>query len=258
MKNSFLSTKLFLGTLISILPLTVASQLSVQAIYGNNGNQYGNWVVQTADEGFVIAAQNDDFTGNGYNAWIVRTNSGDDTLWTRLVGGAAADNFTSIVETANGDIAAAGYQSSFGAGGEDIWLVLFDNIGNVKWAKTYGGTGNDEAYVLKKTNDGGFIIVGSSNSFNINWDVYVIRTDSMGDTLWTRTYGGSGTDRGRDVLQTPDGGFVIVGESGFGQGNSDVYLLKIDSVGAAEWSKAYGTSSAEYGKPSNKPTTVVT
>jgi hypothetical protein len=96
------------------------------------------------------------------------------------------------------------------------------------WERTYGGTGDDEGQSVQQTFDGGYIIAGFSNSFGHGYDVYLIKTDPTGDTLWTRTYDADGAEYGYSVQQTSDSGYIIVGYAGQSTG---VWLLKTDASG---------------------------
>jgi len=112
--------------------------------------------------------------------------------------------------------------------------------GDTLWTRTYGGLKTDVGYAVQQTSDGGYIIAGYTNSFGTgDWDIYLIRTDKEGDTLWTKTYGGIGSDMGFSVQQTSDGGYIITGGTeSFGAGDLDVYLMKIrPDVGIREDTK---------------------
>src|SRR2546430_2035835 len=100
--------------------------------------------------------------------------------------------------------------------------------GQITLQKTYGGTEDDGGYSVKQTADGGYIIAGYTQSFGAgNEDVYLVKIDANGDSLWTKTYGGTNNDRGYSVLETTDGGYIIAGLTySFGAGASDVYLIK--------------------------------
>ena len=97
---------------------------------------------------------------------------------------------------------------------------------DVLWSRFYGGEGGEQANAIEQTADGGYIIAGWTTSFGEgNYDIYVIKTDSSGDTLWTRTYGGARADGARSIRQTSDGGYIIAGwTSSFGAGGQDVYV----------------------------------
>ncbi len=117
------------------------------------------------------------------------------------------------------------------------------------WERIYGGEYDDYGYSIQQTSDGGYIIIGSTESFaTANSDMFLIKTDSIGDTTWTRTYGGDGSEVGYSVKQTTDEGYILTGEtSSFGNGGSDVYLIKTDSNGDTIWTRTFGGNSNEVG-----------
>ena len=166
--------------------------------------------------------------------------------WTKTYGGGDWDWGYSIQQTLDGGYIVAGETQSFGVGWTDVYLIKTDANGDVIWTKTYGGSGGDCGNSVQQTSDGGYIIVGGITYFDC--DVYLIKTDANGDVEWTKTYGGSGEDCGNSVQQTSDGGYIIVGKTtSFGAGASDVYLIKTDANGNAEWTKTYGGGGEDCG-----------
>jgi hypothetical protein len=169
----------------------------------------------------------------------------------KTYGGTGIDQGHSIRTTFDGGYIITGYTQSYGAGGvfDDVYLIKTDVNGDTLWTKTYGGTVYSDGYSVEQTSDSGYVIAGSTDSFgNGGFDVYLIRTDKNGDTLWTKTYGGINNDEGFSVQQTTDGGFIIAGATvSFGSGNHDVYLIKTDFNGELLWTKTFGGTGDDYG-----------
>ncbi len=219
--------------------------------YGGLLQEIGWAVKQTADSGYVIVGTTENFGAGGLDVYLIRTDANGDTLWTKTYGGAGNENDPSVDITTDGGFIIAGVTGSFGAGWGDVYLIRTDNNGDTLWTKVYGGSvGSDYAKAVKQTTDGGYIIAGTSWSFGITAeDYYLIKTDSLGDTLWTRTYGGPMADMGWDVIEAMDGGYVIVGQTrSFGAVGGDAYLVKTDVNGNLLWSKTYGGDQTDAGQ----------
>jgi len=219
-------------------------------IYGSMGNEIGVCVQQTADSGFIIAGATNGFGAGSDDVYLIKSNGNGDTLWTKTYGGTGSDNGASVQQTSDGGYIISGGTYSFGAGSDDVYLIKTNDTGNITWTKTYGGANLDYGHSLQQTSDGGYIITGGTNSFGAGLqDVYLIRTDLNGDTLWTKTFGGTGEDSGFSVQQTSDGGFIVAGiTQSSGAGYSDVYLLKTDTNGILIWSKTFGEAGYEEGQ----------
>ncbi|MEA3357598.1 MAG: hypothetical protein U9Q67_04150, partial [Patescibacteria group bacterium] len=146
-------------------------------------------------------------------------------------------------QTSDGGYIIAGSTESFGAGGRDFLLVKIDSQGKVEWSRTFGGSGDDEAYSVQQTSDGGYIIAGYTESFGPgDIDFYLVKTDSQGMEEWSKTYGGDVNSVAYSVQQTSDGGYIVAGTT-YGQWARDnLYLVKMDLQGGEKWSKIY----AEY------------
>jgi hypothetical protein len=127
--------------------------------------------------------------------------------------------------------------------------ILFIGTGfsQLIWQRVYGGPGWEEGRCVDQTTDGGYIVVGFTDSFGNGFQIYIVKTDSLGDTLWTKNYGGTGTERGYSVQQTTDDGYIIVGYTASFGNNEQVYLIKTDSLGDTLWTKNYGGTGAEQG-----------
>ena len=134
-------------------------------------------------------------------------------------------------------------------------------LGEVAWMKTYGGSGDDTAREVIVTADGGYAILGFSNSMDgdligkttpVN-DYWLLRLDADGELLWSKTYGGSGDDQGQSVIQTADGGFAITGyamssdgDASNNEGFHDNWIVRLDSKGNILWERSFGFSGHDH------------
>ena len=202
--------------------------------YDGGNSDYGYSVKQTTDGGYIITGITYPFGAIKPDVWLIKTDNIGDTLWTKTFGDSGADIGLCVQQTIDGGYILTGCTYSYGNGDFDVWLIKTDNIGNQQWSKTYGGLNSDKGYEVQQTIDGGFIITGYTESFGngqlFNSDVWLIRTDNIGDTLWTKTFGDLGMDRGFGLDQTIDSCYVITGITSV-SGNNQLYLIKTDDNG---------------------------
>lgn len=206
-------------------------------------DDWGTSIQQTTDGGYIIAV-------GCYQdcADLLKTDAAGTIVWSHTYaepGGMAAKD---VEQTSDGGYVLFGTTSSYGAGLSDFYLVKTDNMGDTLWTRTYGGIDYDYACSGQQTSDGGYIIVGTTRVMSPYIDdVFVAKTDSNGDTMWTRTYGGPDDEMVYSVEQTSDGGFVIgATTTSFGAGSSDMYIIKTDSLGDTLWTHTYGRENSEY------------
>ena len=241
----------YLLTTIYYLLGSVSSfaQITFERTYGDTADERGFSVQQTVpDGGYIITGWTESFGAGGRDVYLVKTDSLGDTLWTRTYGGTGTDEGWSVQQTVpDGGYIIAGFTSSFGAGLGDVYLIKTDSLGDTLWTRTYGGTLEDIGFSVQKTSEGGYILTGRTESFGSGgWDVYLIKTDSLGDTLWTRTFGGPNLEEGHAVQATSDGGYIIAGDTrSFGAGGWDFYIIKTDSLGETLWTRTYGDTNHE-------------
>jgi len=210
--------------------------------YGGMGSDWGNFVQQTSDGGYIIAGSTRSFGAGGWDVYLIKTNASGDTLWTRTYGGTNDDEGNSVQQTLDGGYIVAGYTCSFGDTLQDVYLIKTNASGDTLWTRTYGGANPDGGCSVQQTADSSYIIAGYTWSFGAGYyDVYLIKTNPSGDPLWTRTYGGAFDEGGNSVQQTSDGGYIIAGATySFGAGNTDVYLIKTNPSGDTIWTRTYG------------------
>lgn len=158
----------------------------------------------------------------------------------KAYGGGALDQLYSIASTTDSGYILAGKTRSFGAGGDDAYLVKVDKGGNVQWSRAFGGSNDDAAFGVAQAHNGGYIAVGYTRSFNAMFDdIYVVKTDPQGNVQWSRTYGGGGHDAGYSIIPTANNSYTIAGILGTGD-SYDGYLIRIEANGALVWSRSFG------------------
>jgi len=212
----------------------IGDTLWTKTYYKEYTDDFGLSVLQTNGNGFIIVGGTINYNEGTEDIALIKTDMNGDTLWTKTYGGTNTDYARSIIETNDNGYIICGSTYSFGNGGSDVYLIKIDSNGNQQWYKTFGGIYNEAGHCIYKTIDNGYIITGysSNNTLTSSADLYLIKIDEAGDTLWTRTYGGTQYDRGNSVQQTNDNGYIVCGTTvSFGNGNGDVYLIKTDENG---------------------------
>lgn len=216
--------------------------------YGNTGYDYGRDILQTPDTGYIVTGSSSSFTSANADAFLLKVDSLGNFEWSYNYGGADSDWGMSVVVTHDSSYAIGGYTNSFGAGGFDFYLVRTDKSGIPIWEKTYGGSDWDKADALTQVaEDSGFVLVGDTYSYGAgNRDMYIVRTDKNGDTIWTKTYGGALDDYATGVLIDGDSIVVCGGTESYGSGMSDGIILKMDLDGNIGWVKVVGKSENDF------------
>lgn len=163
--------------------------------------------------------------------------------WRQIYGGTNDDgDMVRLIETFDGGYALVGNTYSFSAGDSDFWLLKTNELGVEEWNTTYGGENSDIATSLVQTSDRGYALAGNTRSFGAgDYDFWLIKTDSVGNIEWTKTYGGETNENANALLQTSDGGYALAGRVlSVGEQFYDFWLVKTDKFGNMQWNKTYG------------------
>ncbi|WP_406685543.1 hypothetical protein N1F78_07440 [Seonamhaeicola sp. MEBiC1930] len=256
-----------------------------QKNYGGSADDRGSCVIQTSDGGYAIlgsskSANGDVSTNNGFNDfWMIKTDSTGNIIWETSFGYSGADDGTSIIETNdNGflitgvlDVSASGGQgntksSSKRHAGGDYWAIKLNSVGTLQWSKYFGGSFTDTPYDAIQTSDGNYILVGSSDSEDVDikankgsYDFWVIKISPEGNLIWEKSFGGTQTDEARAITNTNDGNYLIVGDTRSNDtditnnnGAADFWIIKISPEGNLIWEKTFGGSSFDAARSISK------
>lgn len=237
-------------------------------------------LIQTNDGGYLLGGDSDSPLGGdksqgsqGLNDyWIVKTDALGNKQWDKRFGGNSNEELFSVLQTADNGFLLGGWtqsnvngdQTQASRGGRDYWIVRTDMNGIKLWDKRYGGPDDDEMRAMILTADGGYLLagesrssIGSEKSQNNHgvYDVWVVKTDALGNKLWDASYGGTDDDRLNAVQQTADGDYIFgawtISPPGFdvseaGKGSTDMWLVKADENGVKLWDHRFGGNDNEY------------
>lgn len=207
----------------------------------------GRSVQETKDGGFIVAGLTLPLLDSQADMYLLKTNGAGVLEWDRAFGGEERDAAYCVQETSDGGFIVAGETMSAYGRQMDMYLVKTDGAGNPDWDSVFGGDQNDAAFCVQETADGGFILAGETYSSGAGGaDVYLAKTDARGNLEWDNVFGGGNSDSANCVRQTPEGGFILAGNTySFGAGNSDVYLVKVATGGGLEWERTFGGNSPD-------------
>ncbi|MGH2667480.1 T9SS type A sorting domain-containing protein [Flavobacterium sp.] len=278
---SFWSKKTLL-LFLSFCAFTAQSQdILWEKSYGGKHAEFLFDAVPTPDYGFILAGSSiSDKNGNKSDAnkgdldyWIWKMDEKGELDWQKSFGGSGLDLLQSIQLTSDaGFILAGTSQSNKGQdktadskGGSDFWIIKLDAKGGELWQQTIGGNGQDQLQSITQTQDGGYILGGSSDSDTTlseientsgksqnsrgGLDYWVVKLDNKGKIQWQQTIGGSYTDELKSVVPTKDGGYILGGYSNSpasGEktadniGTGDYWIVKLDKSGTIQWQKTIG------------------
>ncbi len=214
--------------------------------FGGSNSDGGYSVQQTLDGGYIITGYTDSYGAGGADVYLIKTDANGNQTWYKTFGGSNSDRGYSVQQTLDGGYIITGWTGSYGAGYDDVYFIKTDASGNQTWYKTFGGLDYDGGYSVQQTLDGGYIITGYTDSYGAGTEnVYLIKTDANGDSIWIKTFGGYRFDGGYSVQQTSDSGYIITGY--IDAGYFKVYLIKTDANGDTSWTKTFGGSSDDCG-----------
>jgi hypothetical protein len=220
-------------------------------LYGSGtAHDLGVALVQTPGGGFVIAGKTMTNANGQANMMLIKTDASGNMLWAKSYGMPLWEEAEAITISADGNYLVSGSTTSSGAGSYDILLWKCDTAGNYLWGKTYGGDETDAAYGVREIADGSIVISGYTNSLgyghllgqdtlpnargNDSTNTFLMKTNSVGDTIWTQTYGFNKLDEAIHFSLMPDGGYLIPGWSNSYTNATDslqMMLIRTDSLG---------------------------
>lgn len=265
-----------------VLKLTKEGAISWSKTYGGTGDDRGQKIINTSDNGYVLVGYSRSTDGDvSVNAglqdyWIVKIDASGTIQWEKTFGFPGIDRAFSVVQTKDGGYFITGFLDVTASNGDgndnksgiqkhgvgEFWGIKLDASGNKEWRRYFGGTDNDRSYDTVQTEDGGFLMIGSSEStdFDItnsqgSYDFWVVKVNPEGTKVWEKSFGGTEIDVGYAIASSGNGKYIIVGDarSNDGQiteakGNADLWMIQIDGNGNLIWEKSIGGTQFDTGR----------
>ena len=261
----FIFTALFLLT--ALISFCQDPTIEFEKSYGGSNGDGANDVYLTNDGGSIVAgytnSKDGDVTGyhDSTDAWVVKLNAQGNIVWEKTLGGSGRDIAYSVRQTNDGGYIVAGSTNSNNGdvsgyhvanGALDAWVVKLDASGNIQWQRCYGGIGTEEAYCVRQTTDGGYILACTANRRNgdvssihgsttqpFHSDYWIVKLNADGSIKWNKSYGGSSNENVASIEQTLDEGYIVAGTAASNDGDVGYeepigWIVKIDSTGIIE------------------------
>lgn len=259
-----------------VLKLDHSGAIKWKKIWGGSLNDIPTMIIPTFDGGYLISGytSSSDFDVSSNHGktdgWLVKINESGIVQWKKTYGGSERDYFYSVIQSPEVGYVAVGSSDSNNGdvsgnhGISDWWIVKLDSLGTIIWSKLFGGSSFESANYVVNSSDNTFVIVGDTHSNdgdvvinNGSTDNWIVKLSSSGEILWQKSYGGVGAELPREIHQTADNGFIIVGTTGshnsgqvFGHsqlGGYDVWVTKLGDSGELQWQKPMGGTGEDYG-----------
>jgi uncharacterized delta-60 repeat protein len=227
--------------------------------FGGSEDDSGASVIVTPDNCYLIIGNTMSFGVGKGDIWLIKVDENGNEVWNKTFGGPSFDSGASIIVTPDSSLLVVGSTESYGAGGEDVWLIKTDVNGNKVWDKTFGGLEDDSGASVIAASEDSFIIAGQTESDIFNnvshpIGIWLINVDTAGNLQWQNTFGGSNDYGAKAVAMTPEGGCIVLGniDSHFNSDYSawiegDIILIETDSKGIKICEKTFGGSNGTIG-----------
>ncbi len=228
--------------LLVLVPAFLWAGLTFQKTFGGLDADVAYGVAELPDGNYLIVGYTQSFNGVGLDGYMVKMSPHGTAIWEKTYDTGIYELFHGCAATSDGGAMIVGYQKLQENDPKDLLLVKINAQGAVQWSKTYGGSDNDSGWDIAPTPDGNFVISGTTASFGHGGkDVWVLKVDANGDTLWTATFGASGDDEGR-ACAVDASGHIYVSAKSYLLFSPDMYMIQVNPDGSTGWLKSISSS----------------
>jgi len=249
--NTFRSSLTMLLLMVaSVFIYAQAPYLQWSVSYGGNNDDYPAEVL-VLEDGYLIGGKTKSFGNQNdkYDFYLIKTDDFGNIIWSKTYGGVLDEHLASLSQAQDGGYILSGSTSSFASGIADGYIVRVDKDGDTLWTKNIGNETTDQFYCGIPTRDQGFVFTGFSSVYLKGDQVYIVKTDASGDTLWTQTQGGDHQDYGYCILEDITSGYASLGHSWSYTGYESMgYLVRLNDDGNVTWWNAFGDTGEDYAR----------
>jgi len=245
-----------IGNNYSNLLLLKVNQSGVEEWFHNltfSPTDRANMVLELPNTGFIIVGKTQSLEDGSEDILILKTNQSGHVEWSKNYGSFNDQSGDFIQLTLDGGYIICGQSVESYTGFNKLNLLKIDSDGDEIWNQSYGGNGDAYGYSVISLSDGSYLAIGMTRSLGeLNGDAWLIKIDSDGNEIWNQSYGGNGTDIIRSIVLT-DNGYLLAGNTNsYGNGNNDIFIIKVDQAGVQQWSQTYGGNGTDVGRSISK------
>jgi hypothetical protein len=232
---------------ISKIKVNASMNIIWTKTFGGSLNDGANEIIQTADGGYAVIGYSD-LLSKGDDAWVIKLNSDGNVQWNKAFGGTGLDSIDTIIQTKDGGYALCGFTESLGQSIHNAWFIKLDSSGNTTWTQTYSVSNYNEIVSVIETTDGGYALAGRTQCSKLGGlSFWMVKVDSSGNLQWDKQFGQRENDFAKLIVQTSDGGYVLLGTRfSYTLGNCS-WLIKVNAFGVEQWNQTI-KGSKENGK----------
>ena len=212
---------------------------SVSETDWQGGNNHGKALVEDTHGNIWVAGWTTEaYANGGRDVYVAKFSQAGNQIWSKAYGGSEFEEANSITIDAAGNIIVAGVTYSFGVGSSNFYVIKLNAVGDIIWTKAIGGGESETANTVIVTSENNYLVGGLTNSYGIrkwafNHNAYLVKLSQEGDVVWTQTIGDSalGYESINALAESPDGGFVMVGNITSEHYGSSIWVTKTDRNG---------------------------
>lgn len=213
---------------VYIVKLDKDGQSLVSHTVGGEKAEEAHALTRLKDGHFALVGMREMDSGHYADFFVMKLDQSGKYLWAKTFGGKYNDSLNGVAATVDGGFVAVGKTRSYNSEQTDLTVMKFSAEGKLSWHKIYGFKYYEYGNAVAATRDGGFMIVGGTNTLGQGGhSVYLLALDEKGALIWSHVYGGRNHDEGHGIARMSDGSLVVVGQSDSFDRSSNFYMIKV-------------------------------